>query len=173
MFKLRWTICSFHRSTYLGLSPFHQILMNAFRLFQVQRQRFRSRKLLKDVHFQSFHSKSFIPHEFLPLRGTEDWIPTCLSKREQWAALIIYAWLEPSNSTGKPSEVQANGQAGRMYSERNVITWEKDTYIGHIASQAPSEIFVSTEDAPCHYSDYIQILVEVLDTLLLFVKLLL
>lgn len=135
MFKLRWAICTFHKSTYLGLSQSHQILINAFRLLQVQRQGFRSIKLLKDVHFQSFHSKSFIPHEFLPLGGTQDWNAMWLSKREKWAALILYAWFVPSNSTGNPSKVKANGWTGQMYSERNVdYNGEGHIYRSHTIS---------------------------------------
>lgn len=130
MFKPRWTICGFHKPTYLRLSPWHQILINAFRLFQVQRQQFRGIKLLKDVYLKSFHSKPFIPHEFLPLGGTQAWNTTCLSKPDNWATLKIYALLVPSNSTGNPSKVQAHGWTWQMYSDRNLITREKDTYIG-------------------------------------------
>lgn len=55
--------------------------------------------------------------------------------------------------------------------KETLITMEKDTYIGHIQSQIPSEIFTETEEVSSHYSDYMQL--EVIDTLLLFIKILL
>lgn len=72
MSKPTWAICGLHKSAYLGLLSNHQILISALRLFQVQRQQFKSVKPLKDLHLKTFHSRSFIPHEFLWQGGVWD-----------------------------------------------------------------------------------------------------
>lgn len=84
---------------------------------------FRSINLLKDVQLKSFHSKSFIQHEFLPLGGTQAWNTTCLSKTENWKLGNLKNICFISTFKLHRQTQQSTGR-----NDRNLITREKDTY---------------------------------------------
>lgn len=83
------------------------------------------------------------------MAGRDLGLKYCTTKGENWATLKISVLLVPSNSTGNPNKVQAHGWTWQMWSDRNVITTEKDTYLGQPGYQIPPEVLMKTKNAIC------------------------